>query len=146
MSETDIVVDSALPRIAAVSAGDGFAVTVAWEHGQTDVVDLAPAVFRYKVYAPLRADARLFSSIHIADEGFAVAWGDGTIDMASTTIEDLAGQAMTAADFGAFMKRHGYTLDSVAAELGISRRLAAYYQSGRAIPRSIALACAYLDA
>ena len=145
MSATDFTVGDALPRIAAVSAHDGFTITVTWTDGRVEPVDLAPAVFRYKIYAPLRADPRLFASIHVSDDGFAVAWGDDEVDMASTTIEDLAGQAMTAADFGAFMKRRGYTLDSVAAELGISRRLAAYYAGGRSIPRYIALACAHLD-
>ena len=43
------------------------------------------------------------------------------------------------------MRRNGYTFDSVAAELGISRRLAAYYAKEREIPRHIALACHYLD-
>lgn len=152
MSETDpsFVVGDALPRIASVSAGDDAHVTVTWaagtRAGRIETIDIAPAIFRYRVYAPLRGDLDLFRSVHVAHEGFAIAWGhDDAIDMASTMLEDLARQTMTPADFAAFVKRHGYSYDSVAAELGISRRQAAYYQRAKAVPRYIALACAYLD-
>ncbi|MDX7952715.1 DUF2442 domain-containing protein [Lichenihabitans sp. Uapishka_5] len=145
MSATEFTVDSALPQIAAVTSVEGLTVAVSWADGRAETVDLAPALLRFKVYAPLRTDAGLLASVHVADEGFAIAWGAGDIDMASTTVEELAGQAMSTDSFAGFTKRHGYTLDAVAAELGISRRLAAYYQSGRPIPRHISLACAYLD-
>ena len=52
---------------------------------------------------------------------------------------------MTPADFSAFLERHALSLDAAAAELGISRRLVAYYAKEREVPRYIALACAYLD-
>ncbi len=147
--DDDIVVGAPLPRIRAISAHEGFRVAVTWESAghpvRTQAVDLAPATFRYKIYLPLRDDPDLFRSIHVADDGFAVAWHGDEIDMASTTIADLAEQAMTPADFAGFMKRSGYTLDSVAAELGISRRLAACYAKEREIPRHIALACRYLE-
>lgn len=152
MSETDIsfTVGEALPQVASVSADDDAHLTVTWaagtRAGRSETIDIAPAIFRYRVYAPLRGDRDLFRSVHVAQEGFAIAWGhDDAIDMASTMLEHLAEQIMTPADFAAFVKRHGYTYDSVAAELGISRRQAAYYQSAKAVPRYIALACAYLD-
>lgn len=144
------VVGAPLPRIAAIAAHDGLRVVVTWQSdgpsASVQVVDLAPAVFRYKIYASLRDNPSLFHTARVVDDGFAVAWGDGDdLDMASTTIGELAEQAMTPADFSAFMKRNGYTLDSVAAELGISRRLVAYYAKDREIPRTVALACRYLE-
>lgn len=150
MADDDIlVVGAPLPRLLTVSPRDGFRVAIAWEGHSSDtdpvVVDLAPAVFRYRIYAPLRDDPELFSTVRITDDGFAVAWDQDDLDMASTTIADLAEQGMAPADFAAFMRRNGYTLDSVAAELGISRRLAAYYAKEREIPRHIALACRYLE-
>jgi lambda repressor-like predicted transcriptional regulator len=149
MADDDIVVVGApLPRVTAVEARDALRIAVTWASdgpgAAVQVVDIAPAVFRYKVYAPLRDDPALFRTVRVTDDGFAVAWGDG-LDMASTTLAELANQAMTPADFAAFMKRNGYTLDSVAAELGISRRLAASYAKDREIPRTVALACRYLD-
>lgn len=138
-----------LPSIATVVALDAFDVAVVWQtgrhFGQREIVDLAPAVLGFKIYAPLRDDPDLFRTIHVQDHGMGVAWGDGRIDMASTTIEDLAGETMTSQDFSAFMARHDFTLDRVAAELGISRRMAAYYRKQRKVPRYIALACAYVD-
>ena len=149
VDDDTFVVGGPLPRIRAVSAHHGLCVTLTWESAgpsaRTQTIDLAPAVYRYKLYAPLREDPELFRTVHVTDDGFAVAWDHNDLDMASTTIAELAEQTMTPADFADFMKRNGYTLDSVAAELGISRRLAAYYAKERAIPRMVALACRFLD-
>ena len=79
------------------------------------------------------------------DDGTAIAWGDGEVDMAATFVLDLAEQSMTAADVSGFLKRHGFTFDRVAAELGISKRLAGYCAAGRIVPRSIAMACELMD-
>ena len=150
MSATDVVTaGQALPRIRSVSFHSGYEVAVTWDaatrDGRTDVVDLAPLIFRMTFYAPLRDDRRLLATVHAIDEGTAIAWGDGEVDMAATSVLDLAEQAMTAADFSGFMKRHGFTFDRVAAELGISKRLAGYYAAGRIVPRSIAMACELMD-
>lgn len=54
---------------------------------------------------------------------------------------------MTDAQLRAWMKRHGYTLDGLAAALDISRRQIAYYRSGeQPIPRVVALALQALAA
>ncbi|HUJ83957.1 MAG TPA: MucR family transcriptional regulator, partial [Candidatus Acidoferrales bacterium] len=87
-----------------------------------------------------------FQTVHIVEGGAAIAWGDGDeIDIAATTVERLADESMTPADFSAFLQRHSLSFDAAAAQLGISRRLVAYYVKEREIPRYIALACAYLD-
>ena len=150
MADTDdFVVGAPLPRICAVSARGNLRVAVAWESDAPETtlqdVDLAPAIYRYKVYAPLRDNEDLFRQVRVIDDGFAVSWGDDNLAMASTTIAELADQIMSPVDFAAFVKRHKLTLESVAAELGISRRLAAYYTKGRQIPRSVALACRWID-
>jgi hypothetical protein len=106
-------------------------------------VDLAPLIFSKKIFAPLRDDEPLFRTVHVVEDGAAIAWGvGGEIDMAATTIESLADEIMTPADFAEFLRRNGLSLDSAAAQLGISRRLVGYYAKERAIPRYIALACA----
>ena len=53
-----VVVGQPLPRIVAVQALDGFHIGVNWQTGTrlkvAEVVDLEPAVARFKLYAPLR--------------------------------------------------------------------------------------------
>ena len=65
--------------------------------------------------------------------------------MGAATIEQLAEEAMTNEDFAAFLKRSKLTFEGAAGELGISRRLVAYYATNRPVPRYIALACRYID-
>ena len=145
-----VEVDGPLPRLASVTPLGGFEVAVTWDPGtreeEREVVDLAPAILRYRVYAPLRDDAALFATVHLQDHRFGVAWGAaGSIDMGVLMIEDLADETMRPEDFDAFMRRHAFSLDAVAAELGVSRRMAAYYRKQHRVPRTVALACRYLD-
>lgn len=144
-----------MPRLGMVapdtSWGDVRGVVVSWVAGprrdKVEFIDLAPALFTYKLYQPLRCDRDLFRTVHVIDDGAAIAWGDDdAIDMAATTVERLAEEAMQAADFSEWLKRNGLTFEAAAASLGISRRLVAYYASGgKEVPRYIALACRYVD-
>jgi hypothetical protein len=147
MSATDIIrAGEPLPRIRSVSPEENWTVSVTWENGDRQRVDLAPTLFTYKFYRPLREDRALFRTVHPIEDGAAIAWGDDdAVDMAATTVARLAAETMEPADFSAFLKRHALTFDAAAAQLGISRRLVAYYASERQLPRHIALACAYLD-
>lgn len=55
---------------------------------------------------------------------------------------EQAGEAMPTAEFKAWRKRCGLSLDGAARALGLSRRIIAYYASGkRVIPKYILLAC-----
>jgi hypothetical protein len=142
-----------LPRIASGVADGGFVGRVTWRGRgasrtrKTEPIDLAPAIFTYKIYRPLRDNPRLFRSVHVIHDGNAIAWGaEDEIDMSAAMLERLADERMEQADFRAFMGRNKLTLEAAAAQLGISRRLAAYYASGeRPVPRYIALACRSLD-
>jgi len=150
MSVTSIQVGNPLPKIAEVRPLEGLRIYVRWVgevEGKTSAeVDLAPTILTYKFYRPLREDRVLFESVRIIDGGSALAWGhDDDLDMAAAAVARLAAETMEPADFAAFLKRRGFTFDRAAAELGISRRLVAYYASERAVPRHIALACAYID-
>ena len=137
-----------MPRLGAVSHHNGYEIAVSWQAGpragKTDIVDLAPVVLAYKIYRPLRDNPKLFKALHRSPDGAAIVWNDD-IDMAATTVEWLAEETMTPDDFRAWLKRQKLTLDSAAAQLGISRRLVAYYAKQRQVPRYIALACRYLD-
>jgi hypothetical protein len=138
-----------LPRLVAVAPRGKTSVAVTWraDAGRPirEVVDLAPDIFTYKFYGPLRDDPKLFRTVHVAHDGTAIAWGgDDEFDMPATSIERLADDVMTPLDFAGFLKESGLTYDAAAAQLGISRRLVAYYAKDREVPRHIALACAHL--
>jgi len=99
-----------------------------------------------RFYAPLRHDPALFATIAATEDGSALSWDQGKIDMAATTVERLAREAMSPEDFRAFLTRHHLTLDAAAAILGISRRQAAYFAKGKPVPLLVALACAGYEA
>lgn len=145
-----ITVGTAMPLIAAVWHVRDFVVAVTWaagtREGMTEEVDLTPVVMQYRVLAPLRTNPALFSSVRIEDDGSTLVWSDGRIDMGATTVERLASDAMSNADFRAFIERHRLTLDAAGAVLGLSRRQVAYYAKDRPIPRLVALACTGYEA
>lgn len=152
MSETENIVSigDPMPRLVSVSYHGAYEVAVSWASGlrerNTDTVDLGPVILAHKFYRPLRDNPDLLKSVHVIADGTAIAWGDDDdVDLAAATIERLAEETMSSADFRAWLERHKLTYDAAAAQLGISRRLVAYYASKRDLPRYIALACRYLD-
>jgi len=152
MSETEVIsIGEPMPRLASVTSHGTYEIVVVWAAGSprehnADLVDLAPLILTHKLYKPLRDDPDLLKTVHMIEDGSAIAWGaDDAIDVAATSIERLAEEQMTSADFHAWLEQHKLTYDAAAAQLGISRRLVAYYAGQRPVPRYIALACRYLD-
>ncbi len=135
------------PAIASLEVVDGQRrlIAVRWAAGKrlgrTDQVDLSPLIDAYRFYAPLRKDPSLFGTAHLIDDGYAIAWGDGDIDMSATSVERLAEEAMTGADFRAFLNRHSLTHQAAASALGRSKRQIEHYLQDEAIPRTVVLAC-----
>jgi plasmid stability protein len=130
------MIDDGADRIIAVRWAAGK------RRGREDRVDLSPLIDTLRVYAPLRKNTALFATAHLIDGGFAIAWGDDAIDMSAESVERLAAEAMTRADFGAFLERHALTHQAAAAILGRSKRqIENYLRSEHAIPRVVALAC-----
>lgn len=148
MNETDmVVVGDPLPTIASVEKGNGpFDIVVTWASGaragETDVIDVAPQVFTFKVYRPLRDDPESFARVEVGPGRRTIVWpGNPDLEIGADVLQELAEQVMTSSDFADFIKARGWTLDATAAQLGISRRLVAYYAKEREVPRYIALAC-----
>jgi hypothetical protein len=146
MSATEIETTGVpLPRISQIRVLPNFRLTVIWADGSRagnpDTIDLAPVINTYKFYRPLRKNEELFQTAHLIDDGNAVAWGDGAIDMSAELIEDIAKEAMTPKEFAEFLERNKLTQEAVATILGYSRRQIGYYLSGDPIPRVVALAC-----
>jgi hypothetical protein len=136
---------ASLASLSAVS-GPHRIIAVRWasgtRQGRDDRVDLSPLIDALRFYAPLRKNPSLFETAHLIDDGYAVAWGDGAIDMSAESIERLAEEAMTRADFCMFLERHSLTHQAAAAVLGRSKRqIENYLQHEYAIPRVVALAC-----
>jgi hypothetical protein len=150
MSKTEqaISIGEPMPRLASVAHHGAYEITVEWAAPSTraqgstaDVVDLAPLVLTHKLYKPLRDNPDLLKTVHMIEDGSAIAWGvDDAIDMAATSIERLVEEQMSPADFRAWLEQNKLTYDAAAAQLGISRRLVAYYANQRPVPRYIALA------
>jgi hypothetical protein len=140
-----VIGDHELPFLQSVRpAGDLF-IEVAWasgsRKGKRETIDLSPLVGQFRLYAPLRNDPRLFATVRLADDGGAVEWDGGEIDMSAESIERLAGEQMSAADFEAFLMRNRLTGQAAAAALGRSLRMIQNYVEGQPIPRVVALAC-----
>ena len=99
MNAADMV-DSgiSLARIAKIRVTGDMRLAVDWAEGpragKSEEVDLSPAINSYKFYRPLRGNAALFATAHLIDDGNAVAWGDGEVDMSADTIETLAPEPM----------------------------------------------------
>lgn len=153
MPETEMLtgMGGTLPIVSSVKVGNGpYTVILDWAEGSragtTDVIDLAPVILTYKVFKPLRDDARLFSTVRVSEYGNAIEWGpDDSLAVSGETLERLAEEVMTPAQFSDFMKRNKLSLDATAAQLGISRRMAAYYAKDKQIPRTVALACKQVE-
>ncbi|WP_246725049.1 hypothetical protein [Beijerinckia sp. L45] len=98
MKEIEDVVSAGdlLPTIASVAKANGpFSLMVAWSkgsrEGRTDVIDVAPQVFTYKVYRPLRDDDDLFSQVSVSDDRTADVWpGNADLEISADALEELA--------------------------------------------------------
>jgi hypothetical protein len=133
-----------MPRMATVDLLPGFMLRVKWGEGprvgRVDMVDVSPAVFGYKVYRPLR-DEPLFLTGTIAEDGDAVSWGTDDLMMSADTIQSLAQESWSPAEFTDFLARMRLTQQAAAAMLGRSRRQIATYATRGPIPRVVTLAC-----
>lgn len=138
-----ITVGNPIPRLCAVAPAAGFTVTVTWEDGRAEEIDLAPVILGFKVFRPLRDNRPLFEGVRLGDYGSAIVW-DEDMDLASYTLERLADsrRVMSSAEFREWMKRNHLTLDTAAPVLGLSRRTVAAISSGeRSMDLTTTLAC-----
>jgi hypothetical protein len=146
MTENEII-DSGIPapRISNIRIGPSYHLEVTWASGEragrTDYVDLSPAISSYKAYRPLRNNESLFATARLIDDGYAVGWGTHDIDMSADTLEILATESISPAEFAEFLRRNNLTQQAAATMLGRSRRQIGYYLNPGPVPRIVALAC-----
>jgi hypothetical protein len=114
MTENEFI-DSGIPspRISNIRIGPNYHLEVTWAEGEragrTDYVDLSPAINSYKVYRPLRNNESLFAIARLVDDGYAVEWGTHEIDMSADTLEILATESISPAEFADFLRRNNLT-------------------------------------
>lgn len=120
-------------------------IAVTWRtggrRGREDIVSLSPLIDTLKFYSPIRKNSEIFETVHTIDDGYAIAWGNGSIDMSAASVERLAEEAMTGKDFCDFMKRNALTHQAAAAALGRSKRQIENYVQYEVLPRMVTLAC-----
>lgn len=132
-----------LPRIASAVPLQGRYARIEWKGGGSVVVDLAPAFVTLKVFRDLRTKDALFQTMVVDEYGDALTWADGA-ELSAQWVSELAQSSMTNEEFREAMDRLRVTLDSMAARLGVARRLVADYRKDKPIPKFVALATRYL--
>jgi hypothetical protein len=140
------VSDERLHSIRSVRPAGAYRLVLSWDHAEDATVDLTQTV-RTAAFKTL-ADPDVFQKVELGDWGHSVAWpGDVEIGADSLWLDSLT--AWGREDTRAFLEwrlRNGLSLNGAAEALGLSRRTIAYYSGGRAVPRSILLACKGWDA
>lgn len=140
-----------MPKMSAVKPSGKCMVEVTWSEGgrapRIELVDLSPLINSHNFYKPLRSSEALFATVHLIDDGEVLAWGDSdALDMSATSIEWLAEDMMTAADFREWLATLNYTHNTAAAQLGYSRRQIENFLAGHTrVPRVCVLACKALQ-
>jgi hypothetical protein len=142
----------AQPKIRAVRADTGRRLVVTWKGGAESVVDVAPHLARYAIFAPLRPDAKgkargktLFRAVTLGDWGWSVHWTDD-MEIGADTLWRLALE-QGAAWLRAWRAGHSMTQQEAARALGVSPRMWRYYEAGtHLLPKTVRLAAIGLDA
>lgn len=121
------------------------ALELLFKDGERGTVDMKQAVGGLRAVRGI-LNPLVFPKARAVDLGRSVAWpGDENWELAADTlrahmIEQQGG--FSHANLIEWMARNDLTLDQAAVELGMSRRMLAYYRNGsKPIPRTVALAC-----
>ena len=144
MTDDDIDEEEApLPRIAKAAPLDGRRVAVTWRGGGSDVIDVTPALSSKRIFMRLRTDDELFLTLKVNEDGNAIEWADGA-ELTAIWLERLAPSTIGNDEFRDAMDDLGFSLEGMAARLGLSRRLIADYRKDKPIPQTVGLAVLYL--
>ena len=143
MNADDFEDEAPLPRIESAEPLDGRRVRIVWRGGVSQEIDTTPALSSRRIFLELRTNDALFRSLKVNEDGNAIEWPDGA-ELSAIWLERLAPTSLANTDFRAAMEELGYSLDGMAARLGLSRRLIADYRRDKPIPETVGLAIRYL--
>ncbi|GLO14455.1 hypothetical protein PPUJ20028_30380 [Pseudomonas putida] len=130
-----------LTEVAVVAPGS---LLLTFADGQQFTVALDEIILKHASLAPL-ADPKVFATAAMGEWKDTVIWaGDDNLELAADNLRaralEQAGECSHELIWN-WMAKHGLTLDRAAQELGLSRRMLAYYRSGeKPVPRTVALA------
>ncbi len=129
--------------IKGVKAIDAHRLVLGWSNGITAVVDLTDAIAQTPALAALE-DAAFFVKARLGEWGHSVHWTND-LELGADALWRRTLQAIGRGDVAEFVDwrlRHGLSLSRAADELGLSRRMVAYYESGKhEVPKTVLLAC-----
>ncbi len=132
---------------------ESFSLSVEFSNGEHGMVNMEDQVQKKKSLAALQ-DPEFFTKCAIIHDGVAVGW-PGDISTHWDTLYHFAeeqgslmsGEGMTADEFRAWLKRQGYSQNSIAEVLGYSVRQINKFSTGKApVPEVVRLACLAVEA
>lgn len=130
-----------LTEVAVVAPGS---LLLTFADGQEYGVTLDEIIANHPTLAPL-VDPKVFATAAIGEWKDTVIWaGDDNLELAADNLRaravEQAGECSHELIWN-WMAKHELTLDRAAQELGLSRRMLAYYRSGeKPVPKTVALA------
>jgi hypothetical protein len=134
-----------MPNIRSVRAGEGRKLIVVWRGGAESTVDLTAYIATYSIFSPLRKSDALFRNVTIGEWGWSAHWSD-EMEISSDTLWRLALE-QGSAWLRTWRDQHRMTQSEAAVALGVSPRMWRYYESGtHLLPKTVRLACIGLDA
>lgn len=144
MADNDIIAFGApLPRLASAVILDRKRVRITWRDGNAVTVDLEPVFLSHRHFIPIRNNDELFQTLRVNEDGTALEWDDG-IELSAVWIARLPAVGMANSEFRSIMEELGMSLDGMASQLEVSRRLIAEYRATKPIPNAVAFAARYL--
>jgi hypothetical protein len=144
MADKNIVtVGAPLPRLASAVILDRKRVRITWRDGNSVTVDLEPVFMSHRHFIPLRNDDELFQTLRVNEDGTALEWDEG-MELSAVWIGRLPTVGMANSEFRGIMEELGMSLDGMASQLEVSRRLIAAYRGTKPIPNTVAFAARYL--
>lgn len=138
-----ISVGRPLPRIAAARLVEARTIEVTWTDGGRQNIDVTPAILGHRHYVALRDDAERFGQFVVSETGDSLVWPGGE-ELSAVWLEELAPASLNNAEFRSAMEELQFSLDGMAARLGVARRLIADYRKDKPIPPAIAMATRFL--
>jgi hypothetical protein len=144
MSDNErIIVGRRLPRIAAASLVEERVIEVEWSDGSTQKIDTSPAILGHRHFVRLREDFAKFAQFQVSETSDSLVWPEGE-ELSAVWLEELAPVSLDNAGFRDAMDELRFSLDGMAARLGVGRRLIAEYRKDKPIPPAIAMATRFL--
>lgn len=132
-------------QITAVAVIPPSRLRLTYADGEVMLVNLQSTIKKHPVLKQL-GNAEIFVKATVGEWGGSIIWPDNeNLELASDNLRALAIEQSGSASHELlwnWMEQHRLTLDAAAEALGLSRRMLAYYRSGKKpVPRTVALAC-----